>query len=260
MKITRIFALFIRYWFYLQRSYDRLLDVLYWPLIDLLLWGITSRYITTTASSENSSLFVVIFGLLFWIVIWRSQYEISINLLQEFWDANLLNIFISPLTLHEWLFSTFCIGFFKVSISFIFASSLSYILYGVNIFLLGPSMFFIILGLLIMGWTIGMFIAGLTFMLGTKAQTLGSAVTAAISPFSAVFYPVSQLPEWARVISSFIPISYFFEGLRSLIFQKSLDLNFLFIPYAFSLILFFVAYIFLHFSFKQAKIRGLLRS
>jgi ABC-2 type transport system permease protein len=239
------------------------MDVFYWPLIDLLLWGLTSSYITSSnppANGEISPVLTVVFGLLFWIVIWRSQYEVSTSLLQEIWDNNLINIFISPLSLKEWLFSTFCIGFIKVSISFIFASFFAKVFYRVDVLTLGPSIFFIILGLLIMGWAIGMIIASLTFIFGTKAQTLGSVVAAAISPFSAVFYPVTELPSFARKIADIIPISHFFEGLRLIIFNKPLDFSSLTSAYVFSVMLFVIAYFFVNYSFRMAKIRGLLRS
>jgi ABC-2 type transport system permease protein len=238
------------------------MDVFYWPLIDLLLWGLTSNYLTSnsTSVSDFTPKLIVVFGLLFWIVIWRSQYEISISLLQELWDGNLLNIFVSPLSLREWLFSTFFIGFTKVGISFIFASFFAKVLYQVDILILGPNIFIIIFGLLIMGWAIGMFIAGLTFIFGTKAQTLGSVVAAAISPFSAVYYPVSELPGFAKKIANFIPTSHFFESLRLVIFSMQLDFTVIYKAYFFSVILFISSYIFLNYAFKVAKVRGLLRS
>ena len=38
-----------------------------------------------------------------------------------------------------------------------------------------------------------------------------------LSPFAAVFYPVSTLPGWMQVLSYALPPSYVFEGLRALV-------------------------------------------
>ena len=34
------------------------------------------------------------------------------------------------------------------------------------------------------------------------------------SPFSAVFYPLKALPEWASPIAKALPMTYIFEGMR----------------------------------------------
>ena len=36
---------------------------------------------------------IIISGILLWIIVWRGQYEITVNLLEDLWDKNLINIF-----------------------------------------------------------------------------------------------------------------------------------------------------------------------
>jgi ABC-2 type transport system permease protein len=40
---------------------------------------------------------------------------------------------------------------------------------------------------------------------------------ALLSPFAAVFYPLSTLPHWMQGIAYALPPSYVFEGMRSLV-------------------------------------------
>ena len=117
MKIHRIFAVILRHLYNFKHSYDRLTDVFYWPTLDLAVWGITSKFLVEMSGNSSQALFMVISGILLFIVVWRGQYEITVNLLSELWDRNLINLFVSPLKFSEWVTSLFIIGLFHFSSS-----------------------------------------------------------------------------------------------------------------------------------------------
>jgi len=96
MNLIRIFAMVQRYFYNLKHSYDRLSDMFYWPVMDLLLWGLTGLYFASLNPKAPFTSTVILTGLIFWIITWRAQYEITTNLLSEMWDRNLVNIFASP--------------------------------------------------------------------------------------------------------------------------------------------------------------------
>ena len=137
MKAHRIYAILLRYVYNFKHSADRVTDVFYWPTIDLLLWGLTSVYFRALAPEVPSIVVVILSGLLFWIIVWRGQYEVTVNLLTELWDKNLVNIFVSPLKFSEWVTSFLILGFVKALVSFGFATVLALLLYRVGIFEFG---------------------------------------------------------------------------------------------------------------------------
>src|SRR3989339_2005248 len=137
MKLNRIYALVLRFFFLFRHSYDRIGDAFYWPTIDLIIWGLTSSYFMTFAPNAPQIMLVILSGLMFWQIVWRAQYEITVNLLEDLWNKNLINIFVSPIKFSEWVVSFFIIGIVKAIVSLIFASLLAFFLYKFNLYLYG---------------------------------------------------------------------------------------------------------------------------
>ncbi|GAG24721.1 unnamed protein product, partial [marine sediment metagenome] len=103
MNFNRVKAIIIRHIYNFKHSLDRLFDSFYWPVMDIILWGLTSQYIQNTGEKVSHIVLIILSGLIFWQVIWRGQYEITTNLLEELWSQNLVNLFSTPLTVTEWI-------------------------------------------------------------------------------------------------------------------------------------------------------------
>jgi ABC-2 type transport system permease protein len=258
MKIHRIYAMVLRYWYYLKHSLDRLSDMFYWPAMDLVIWGLTSRFFNENNTSSINIVFMVISGLLFWILIWRGQYEITVNFLDELWNKNLVNLFVSPLKLGEWVISVFIIGIIKATLSLSFAAVLAFILYKTNFLNYGLYLIPFSFSLILTGWAIGLFITGIIVRYGTRIQTLAWTAVAVVSPFSAIYYPVSSLPEWAQSIARFIPPSYIFENGRNLIAGRNVNMQEVALSFFLNIIYLLISLWFINRSFKKAKDKGLL--
>jgi ABC-2 type transport system permease protein len=230
-------------------------DAFYWPVIDLLLWGLTSVYFRRYLPSESTVVLMIVAGIVFWLLAWRAQYEITVNLLEELWNKNLVNLFVSPLTLWEWVLAVLLVGLIKGAISFIFASLVAFLLYKVNLFVYG-FYFLPLLGLLIIsGWWIGFMVAGVIFRYGTKFQTLAWTGITLLSPFSAIYYPLSILPSWAQKIAAFIPTSYIFEAGREIINQGVLDWQKVFASLVLSFLYLLLSLIWVKKSFEYVLVK-----
>lgn len=258
MKFHRIYGLMLRNFFAFRRNLDRLSDSFYWPTIDLLMWGLTSQFFTMMGGGDNVMLFVLS-GLVMWLILWKSQYEISVNLLDELWNRNLINLFVSPLTFTEWLASALILGIIKVIMSFSFAVLLAYLLYAVKIFEYGFHFLPFMLILLLSGWTVGIFVTGLILRYGTKIQAFAWALVWVFGPFSAIYYQVSILPNWAQQVSKFIPMSYAFEGMRGVLSTGQIDYQKVLIGLSIVLIYLSLAVIYTYKSFDKVMQRGLLK-
>ena len=225
MKLHRIWAMVLRNLYAFKHSYDKLSDAFYWPTLDLFLWGLTSAFIQKSTPDLPNILLIIVSGIVFWIIFWRAQYEITIGVLDELWNKNLVNIFITPLKFSEWVAAWLIMGIIKGSVSFAYAWVLAWILYKTNIFTYGFYTLPFLFLLLLSGWWIGFLIASIIIRYGSRVQTLAWSVPWILAPFSAIYYPVEILPGWAQGIAQFLPTSYIFEGMRQVISTGVLDWN-----------------------------------
>lgn len=259
MKLHRIYGIILRYMYYFRTSFDRLSDAFYWPTIDLAVWGLTSAYFKTYAPSAPPIILIVVSGILLWLIVWRAQYEITVNILEELWNKNLINIFVSPLKFSEWITSFIILGIIKAFLSVSFAMLVAFILYKVQIFSYGFYLIPFIILLIMTGWWVGFLVAGIILRYGTKLQMLAWSMVAVLSPFCAIYYPVSLLPEWAQAISAVIPVTYVFEGSRELIETGQLSMNKLVIGFLLNLVYIGITYIYMRSSFNKILNKGLVK-
>lgn len=257
ISINRVMAMVIRYWYSTTHSFDRLTDMFYWPAMDLFIWGLTGLYFAKINNNNPYFFNIVLAGLVFWTVIWRVQYEINVNLLQDIWDRTLLSIFVAPLTVYEWITSFIVFGAIKMTVSFAFSAILAFFLYGYNSFTYGPLTILFILNLMITGWAAGFLVAGFIIRFGQKIQTLAWTGVFLLAPFSALYYPVSSLPGWAQKVAYFVPSSQIMEGMREIIFTGKLSYDKLYISTGLNVIYLIIGVSFFIYMFKRTYKKGL---
>ena len=67
LSLGRVVALMARYWYVLKGSIPRLLDIAYWPTVQMVVWGFMSVYLR-----EQSGLISGAFGILLAVLVaWR---------------------------------------------------------------------------------------------------------------------------------------------------------------------------------------------
>lgn len=259
MKVNRIFAIVLRNIYTFKRNYDRIFDAFWWPTMELVIWGITGAYIMKLSPDFSSILFVFVSGLTFWFVVGRSQYEICVTLLEEIWSRNLINIFVSPIKFSEWVTSIIIIGVIKASISFIWAVLVAFILYKVNLFVLGFYLIPFIFLLLMTGWWTAFFITGIILRYGSRVQTLAWTLVYILAPLSAIYYPINSLPENVQKISFLLPTTYVFQGIRSILVEGRLDETLIIKSLLLNCVYLVLSLWFLQRSFKLLIKRGMMQ-
>jgi ABC-2 type transport system permease protein len=258
MSFSRIKGVFYRYFRNILKGFQHLSDLFYWPLVDILLWGLTSVWIQSQHPTANLPL-ILMTALIFWQIAWRGSVDISVSLLQEFWHRNLVNLFSTPLKISEWCIGVILLCLCKLAVTITFGAIAVYVLYALNVFTIGWAFLPFAALLLMFGWFLGFCAASLIIYWGHQVEMFAWMIAFLFAPFSAVFYPVNILPEWAQVISWCLPTTYVFEGMREILntgnfpksyFFYSLGLNIIFLSFA----LFFFSYM-----FKKSRIKGLAR-
>lgn len=243
MNPTRVFGVFLRYFFVAKKGLHQLSDLFYWPLVDILIWGMTSFWIKNQAH-VNALPLILMTALIFWQITWRGSVDISVSLLQEFWHRNLVNLFSTPLKLSEWIAGMLLLSFCKLLITISFGALCVYILFALNVFTVGWAFLPFAASLLVFGWSISFVSSSLIIYWGHKVEMFAWMIAFLFAPFSAVFYPVEVLPSWAESIAWCLPTTYIFQGMRAILagnpfpvsnFWMSIGLNFVYLFLALSL-------------------------
>ncbi len=254
-----MYGVIVRIMFNLRHSLDRAADMFYWPATDLVLWGLTSLYFSTLSADTRGASVPILAGVLLWTLVHRGQQEVSISVLEELWNRNLVNLFVTPLTMGELVLSYFLVGIVKGVISFGVAGLIAYGLYSFNVTFFGLHLVPFILLLLMCGWWMGLIIAAFIMRYGTRVQTLAWTLAWVFSPFSAIYFPVSVLPSWAQTVAHAVPSSYVFEAARTFIASGVIDYRPLGVSFILSCIYIFFALIFFQSSFRVVLDRGLVK-
>jgi len=259
MKLRRIFGVFFRYFYTLNKGLMQLSDIFYWPLVDILLWGLTSFWISTHQFSGHNLPLIMMTGLVFWQICWRGSVDISINLLQEFWQRNLVNFFSTPLKFCEWVAGMLLLSLVKLCCSIAFCSLIVYVLYSLNVFSIGWYFLPFTLSLIIFGWSLGFLASSMIVYWGHKVEFFAWMIGGLFMPFSAVFYPVSTLPLWGQNIAWCLPTTYIFEGMRTTLYTGIFPAHYFWISLGLDLIFLTAAIFLLRFMFHKSRRKGLAR-
>ncbi len=215
MSVTTIGALVLRYLYLYTRTPIRMIELLFWPLVHLLVWGYLTVFLQKhTGDSFPYEITFLIGAVILWDILFRAQQGVAIFFLEDVWSRNLLNIFAAPVTNADYLFSTYAVGLMRAALTSTILAILALPIYSFNIFSLSWTLIPFIFNLLVFGWALGMISTALIVRWGPAAETLAWAVPFFIQPFAAVFYPVSALPTVLQWLSLSLPCSYIFEGMR----------------------------------------------
>jgi ABC-2 type transport system permease protein len=255
----RIWGLMYRHLALYRRSWPRVLELMYWPVLQMLVWGFVTAWLAGMQNNTASvTAGVLLGGVLLWEVTLRSQMGFAISFLEEIWSRNLGHIFVAPLRPTELVAGLVAMSMLRTAIGVGPAILLAFLLYGFGIWTLGPVLVLYFAALMAMGWAVALGVTALILRHGAGAEALAWGVLFGLAPFSAVFYPVSVLPGWLQPISFAIPATHVFEGMRAALLDGQLAWDHL--AYAFALDLIWLglaAWLFMA-QFQAARVRGAL--
>lgn len=258
MNFLRIKGVFFRYYYNMIKGLHQLSDLFYWPLVDILLWGLTSIWIQNQNHVADLPL-ILMTALIFWQVAWRGSIDISVNLLQEFWHRNLVNLFSTPLKISEWICGILLLCLCKLAISIAFGALMVYLLYSLNVFTLGWA-FLPFAGLLLMfGWSLGFWASGVIIYWGHQMEMIAWMIAFIFAPFSAVFYPIQTLPLWAQKISWCLPTTYVFEGMRKILAGQPFPVSYAVTSLILNGLYLGLSVLFFKWMFEKSRVKGLAR-
>ncbi len=214
---VRILGMVKRHYYLLRGSWPRILELAYWPTVQMIVWGFVTQFFTEHSSWVAQAAGALIGGVLLWDLLFRSQIGFSICFLEEMWARNLGHIFVSPLRPHEFLISMMVMSLLRCVIGLLPSWILAYLAFKFSVLSFGPGIVVFFFCLVFMGWAIGMAVIALILRFGLGAESLAWVAIFAFAPISAVYYPVATLPDWLQVVAWCTPSAYVFEGMRAIL-------------------------------------------
>ena len=213
----RVGAMILRYLYLLRGSWPRVVELIYWPTVQVLLWGFITQFFLYHSSWVMQTAGVLLAGVLLWDVLFRSQLGVSISFLEEVWSRNLGHLFVSPLRPYELVVALTVMSLIRTLIGVLPASVAAILLYHYSIYELGLPLIAFFFNLLVFGWSVGLMVSALVLRWGLGAESLAWLAIFAIAPVSCIYYPITVLPEWLQVVAWALPSAQVFEGMRAVL-------------------------------------------
>lgn len=220
-SVSRIYAMVMRHWYLLRSSWPRIIELIYWPLVQMLMWGFLQSFMAKQTGPLAMAAGTFLAAVLLWDILFRGQLGFSFSFLEEMWSRNLANLLITPLRPVEFVLSMIVMSLIRLFIGIVPVTFLAMFFFGFNLWGLGIALAAFFANLLLTGWAIALLCAGLVLRNGLGAESLTWSIMFLFLPLTCVYYPVATLPVWLQYISWMLPPTAVFEGMRALMLENT---------------------------------------
>ncbi len=180
----------LRYWYLLQSSWPRLLELIYWPALQIITWGFLQNYISQNAGFFAQAGGTLIGAVILWDILFRGQLGFSISFLEEMWARNLGNLMMSPLKPIEFLIALMAMSLIRLAIGIIPMTLLAMMFFDFNLLGFGLPLIAFFCNLIFTSWSLGIFVSGLVLRNGLGAESIVWTLMFGVMPLACVYYPV----------------------------------------------------------------------
>jgi ABC-2 type transport system permease protein len=220
-SLRRVNAMVLRYWYLLRSSVFRILELIYWPAVQMLMWGFLQLYLADNAGFFARAGGTFIGAVLLWDILFRGQLGFSISFLEEMWARNLGNLMMSPLRPAEFIAALMIMSIVRLAVGMVPVSLMAIGFFGFNLYDMGFALAAFFANLIFTSWAIGILVSGLILRYGMGAESLAWTIMFIFLPLTCVYYPVAVLPVWLQPVAWMLAPTYVFEGMRSLLIDHA---------------------------------------
>ena len=217
MHFNRIAAIVLRQVYLLRGSVARIVPLFAWVAVDVLLWGFISKYLNAIASPGFNFVTVLLGAVLLADFFTRVMQGVTTAFLEDVWSRNFLNFFASPLSIGEYLSGLVVTSIGTSAIGLVVMLVLATGAFGLSFFAYGIAIVPFLIVLFLTGIAFGIAATAIVLRMGPASEWFVWPIPAMLSPFAGVFYPITTLPAGMQYIARLLPLSYVFEGLRSVV-------------------------------------------
>ena len=258
MNFNKIFALSLRHVYLIKGSFPRILDLIYWPTIQIFLWGFISKFFTLNSSYFENTVGIILSAAILYDFLFRSSISYNMMFLEEIWSRNFTNLFIAPIKISEIIAALTFTAIFRTLIGLVPAALLAIPLFGVSIFKIGIPLIFLLITLYIFGVTLGLLVTSGLVRFGPSFENIAWASLFFLAPLGCIYYPIEILPGWLQIIAKLLPLVHIFEEMRNVLIHDIVNYYQIFKAIIISFIYFIFGIIVFYLSYEGAKNRGTL--
>lgn len=256
MNLNRIKISVLHTWYHFRHSMETWVDVFWNSALQMFVFSFIAVAFAGTSNELYGSYIVA--GMILWNIVWAAEYAFTIGILWEIWSHSLSTLFITPLTLDEFLTGQAISGFIKAFAAVLVTALIGFFVFDFSILSLGWPLIIYFLELFLFGCAAGMIVLSLIFRWGTDVQSLAWSLVFLVQPFGAVFYPVDILPSQIRWIAYGVPTTYVFETVRAQLAHGTVNGSYLITGTLLNLVYLILSYLFLKTTFNASKKSGAL--
>jgi ABC-2 type transport system permease protein len=258
MKFNRMYGLFLRHFFLIKSSFPRILDLIYWPSIQIVLWGFISKFFSTYSDYYNNTVGIILTCAILYDFLFRSSISFNMLFLEEIWSRNFTNLFIAPMKISEIIISLIFTALVRTLIGLVPAILLTSPLFGISILNLGIPLFFLFLSLYIFGITLGLFVSSGLLRFGPSFENIAWSSLFLLAPLGCIYYPIEILPEFFQILARALPLVYIFEETRNILINNIFNIDNILKAFYLNAAYLLVGICLFYFSFSQARKKGSL--
>jgi len=258
MRWHKIYGLSLRHLYLIKSSFPRILDLIYWPSIQVFLWGFISKFFTMDSTYYSNTVGVILTAAILYDFLFRSSISYNMMFLEEIWSRNFTNLFIAPIKISEIITALTLTAIIRTSIGLIPAALIAIPLFGVSIFSLGLPLLLLFLSLYIFGVTLGLLVTSGLLRFGPSFENIAWASLFFLAPLGCIYYPIEILPEWLQTTAKLLPLVHIFEEIRNIMINNSVSYFQIWKSISISSLYFILGVIVFYLSYYGARIRGTL--
>ena len=258
MNWNKVYALSLRHIYLIKSSFPRILDLIYWPSIQIFLWGFISKFFTLSSSYYNNTVGIILSAAILYDFLFRSSISYNMMFLEEIWSRNFTNLFIAPIKLSEIIAALTLTAIVRTLIGMVPAALLAIPLFGVSIFKIGLPLILLLLSLYIFGITLGLLVTSGLIRFGPSFENIAWASLFFLAPLGCIYYPIEILPSSLQIIAKILPLVHIFEEMRNILINEIISYTQILLAIAISIFYFIFGVTVFYISYAGAKTRGTL--
>ena len=258
MNIKRSSSLILRHFYLIRSSFPRIFDLIYWPTVQIILWGFVSKFFTMHSDYFNNVAGVILSAAILYDFLFRSSISYNMLFLEEIWSRNIINLFVSPLKISEIIFALTSSALVRTLVGLVPAAFIAIPLFGISIFELGIPLILLLFSLYLFGITLGLLVTAGLVRFGPSFESVAWASLFFIAPLGCIYYPVEILPNWIQPIALSLPLAHIFEETRNILVNGQVNYENIFNALYLNVFYLILAISIFYYSFDKARDKGTL--
>ena len=258
MSFNKIYALALRHMYLISNSLPRIIDLVYWPTVQIFLWGFISKFFTLNSEYYSNTVGIILTAAILYDFLFRVSISFNMMFLEEIWSRNFTNLFIAPITISEMITSHTLTAILRAMIGMVPAAILAIPFFGVSVFNLGIPLLFLLLSLYLFGITLGLLVTSGLLRFGPSFENIAWASLFFLAPLGCIYYPKEILPNSLQIVAKALPLVHIFEEMRSILLNGNVNYFDIIKSISISILYFILGVIIFYVSYFGAKVRGTL--